>query len=247
MHYRKQLAIIIVFFTLLLALGVLFGFSGKIGLCINDNVRLIFDISCMDFYDLIAVSLSVVSISIILVAILLLFLHESVYVLWRKFALMATPIGAIIIFTSPVSVYDDSPFFGRGFTRTDATWLVILAFFAFSFLIILRRYINATGNMLVISKRFNHIWKILSVIVNIIVWGSGLISILMGEPFLLGILFSGLVAFPTAILMIIIFILLKKLKNLGLDQTAQKLFLVAIASSFFAGVLLIAAMATFRL
>ena len=144
MTSRKERWGILSFFILLLALGVFFGYSGEVGLCINDNVNYIYDISCLNFYDSFAGPLFFGSISVIFVLIILFFVREQIYMFWRRFAIWAVPIGAFLIASAPDKSGDGFPI-GFELTNRTLTFLFSFLFLIISLYIIISRSIRLRG------------------------------------------------------------------------------------------------------
>jgi len=119
MKYKKQIWITIFFLTIVLFFIVLKGYQTEYlkADCFKVYGSLLGCVDVIIFGNYQVISLF--SFSILLSLIPLYFLKEEVYVVWRKFALVALPIIALLIFLSPISATGD--YVTLGYTREIAS------------------------------------------------------------------------------------------------------------------------------
>ena len=110
----------------------------SLGLCLSQT-----DTSCVSrIIEGVGQPIFMGSITVIILAIILLFSRQEAFTSWKKFAIWAIPLGAILIALTPVS---DGGAGGIGIPNIDreiVTWIVSLAFLLISIVIILHKSFN---------------------------------------------------------------------------------------------------------
>ena len=142
MRYKKQIGIIILVSILFLFSGLVFGFSGEIGLCTSDSVNLIYDVSCLTKFSALAEPFFLGSIAVLFISLILLFTRESTYLSWRRFAIWAIPISIIILWIAPTST-PGGWISGGDFTKETASWGVSVLLLLISLIIIIRKSLKS--------------------------------------------------------------------------------------------------------
>ncbi|MEK7615752.1 MAG: hypothetical protein AAB420_00920 [Patescibacteria group bacterium] len=138
---KKQISIILIVSILLVGLGVFFGSADKVGLCLVDETY--YDTTCMTKYvEKIGQPLLFFSFSIFISVLILFFVRESTYLAWRKFAMWAVPIGAIILFLVPGSSGGGLGISGPDLTKETASWGVSIIFLIISLFIIIKNSLS---------------------------------------------------------------------------------------------------------
>jgi len=260
MSYRKQILLIVLAGIIMIIFGFVASSSYPelFGICnaaipgteYSDGRVTLSDIPenyCGHFSDAWSTIFVLGGITLSFSALLFLLFREEIFFKWRRFILWAIPIGSLLIISASTDPYGYSSFWGTDISKNDMSIMVMLFFSAITLIIIIQKILDGTSKNVLIVKTFNRIWKFLSFATITFVWGSGLISTFIGEPFFIGILFSATGAIPLIILMIIIFILLKRIKNYGLDYFGQRIFLIAIASALFSAIFLILFIASYSI
>ncbi len=82
--------------------------------------------------------LQVVLLGLSLSLLFLLFASEQAFKAWRKFALVAIPVGAILLWLAPTNTPGGFGISFFSYTKESASWLVSGAFLVASFVVIVR-------------------------------------------------------------------------------------------------------------
>ncbi len=96
---------------------------------------------CGDLQDSIVFPFLVSGIVVFVVSFFLLFVREQVYLSWRKFAIWAVPIGALILIVAPTDRGGGFPS-GLDITKETASWGVAILFLVISLVIIVQKTIK---------------------------------------------------------------------------------------------------------
>ncbi len=120
MGYKKQILIVVAITSLLIG-----GISLSTGFVLDRYEEEIIE------------PIGIILLSILLSLLPLFFLKESVYLAWRKFAMVALPIVALLIFLSPAKA--PGAFITLGFDREVAAMTFSALFLIISWLIILMK------------------------------------------------------------------------------------------------------------
>ena len=100
---------------------------------------------CYDFSEAYGPPLFLNGLSLLVVSLILLFVRESVYKSWLRFAYWAVPISIIILWLAPTSTPGGIGISFLDFTKQSASWLVSSAFLLISLWIIVSRSLRATS------------------------------------------------------------------------------------------------------
>ena len=129
-------------FLLMTSVGYYLGNAGSNGLCSVDPKA--FDTQCLTYYvETLGNPIFIFSASLLLASLILLFVRESVYKSWRRFAYWAVPIGVIILWLAPTSTPGGIGISFLDFTKQTASWLVSGAFLLISLFIIIRKSLRS--------------------------------------------------------------------------------------------------------
>lgn len=103
------------------------------------------DVSCGNFYgEAIGQPIFLFSVAILIISIILQFTRESTYLAWRRFAIWAVPIGAVILWLVPASSGGGLGISGPDLTKETASWLISILFLLVSLFIIIKRSLSGS-------------------------------------------------------------------------------------------------------
>ncbi|MEK7535845.1 MAG: hypothetical protein AAB590_02435 [Patescibacteria group bacterium] len=132
MSYKKKILSVFVLVLVLIAVGYAMIYPEAVGLCENSDRVCIGSYPTFSVGEPLAYSMTILAI----ILLLFFFLSEHTFTAWKKFAIWAIPLGAILIALTPVSNYGAGGIGIPSFDREIVTWVVSLAFLLVSFIII---------------------------------------------------------------------------------------------------------------
>ena len=127
----RQLPLIISVILLIMGIGIVF--PDKIGICNAENWDCILKFPIFELGR----PLIIGSFFLVFISIVTLFLRQEVFKTWSKFAMVAIPLGAILIALTPVQSSSGAiAGLGIGEDRESVTWIASIVFLVISLLIV---------------------------------------------------------------------------------------------------------------